>query len=111
MWMGLLAVTMGASPLRSDHFALADEGTLEHVRAVYVTEWGVGRYNSSISEIDGNLITHLFYAFARIVDGHCTLSLDPSALETLDSIRLLKKRYSHLKTACSLVAVRSLNTG
>jgi chitinase len=53
-----------------------------------------------IEAIPADLLTHLFYAFATIEDGH--LRLPPRAPAHLDALATLKQAHPHLKTVLSI---------
>lgn len=83
----------------------------------YFTEWSVYQRGYHVSNIPADKLTHLIYAFARIVDGECALfdsyaatdkaypgdRWDAGALRgSFRRLELLKKKHPHLKT---LIAV------
>jgi chitinase len=83
----------------------------------YFAEWGIYQRNYHVANIPAGKLTHVNYAFARIVNGECALVDSYAAIDkaypgdkwdtgtlrgSLHQLQLLKKKHPHLKT---LIAV------
>lgn len=83
----------------------------------YFVEWGVYQRNYHIADVPADKLTHLNYAFAKIVDGECVLFDRYAAIEkaypndkadgkdlrgNFHQLHLLKKKHPHLKTLISV---------
>lgn len=83
----------------------------------YFTEWGIYQRKFDVSAIPAAKLTHINYAFAKIVNGECALfdsyaaidkaypgdTWDPGVLRgNFKQLQLLKKKHPHLKTLISV---------
>ena len=79
----------------------------------YFAEWSVYQRNYRAAEIPAGKLTHLNYAFAKIVDGECTTvdsfaaiekaySDDPRVKGSFQQLSKLKKKHPHLRTLISV---------
>jgi len=83
----------------------------------YFVEWGVYQRNFHIKDVPADKLTHLNYAFAKIVNGECALFDSYAAIEkaypgdkeepgilrgSFHQLQLLKKKHPHLKTLISV---------
>lgn len=72
----------------------------------YFIEWGVYDRKYSVKDIPADKLTHLNYAFAKIVDGECAVFDSFAALEkdggNFNQLLQLKKKHPHLKTLISV---------
>src|SRR4051812_34210001 len=83
----------------------------------YYIEWSIYQRKFNVADIPAEKITHINYAFAKIVNGECALFDSYAAIDkaypgdTWDAgvlrgnfkqLQLLKKKHPHLKTLISL---------
>lgn len=83
----------------------------------YFSEWGIYQRKFDVSAIPAAKLTHINYAFAKIVNGECALfdsyaaidkaypgdTWDPGVLRgNFKQLQLLKKKHPHLKTLISV---------
>ena len=83
----------------------------------YFTEWGIYQRKFDVSAIPAAKLTHVNYAFAKIVNGECALfdsyaaidkaypgdTWEPGVLRgNFKQLQLLKKKHPHLKTLISV---------
>ncbi len=83
----------------------------------YFTEWSVYDRNYQVKDIPADKLTHVNYAFAKIVDGECALFDRFAAVEkeypgdgrakdgvrgNFNQLQLLKKKQPHLKSLISV---------
>ena len=67
----------------------------------YYAGWSVDRFPAT--DIRGDLLTHVNYAFARITDAHECVARNPDKAEKgLEQLRQLKAQHPHLKTLISV---------
>jgi chitinase len=98
---------IGTTPLAAAEFKVVG----------YFTEWGVYDRNYHVAEIPAAKLTHINYAFAKIVDGECALFDVNAATEkayqgdkpergalsgSFNQLLQLKKKHPHLKTLISV---------
>ena len=67
----------------------------------YFAGWSVGR-GFRVGDMRGDQLTHLNYAFAKVVDGRIAFIDRKAAIESFQQLRLLKEKYKHLKTMISV---------
>lgn len=70
----------------------------EYKIIAYLADWG----HWEVSEIRGEMLTHLNYAFATIEDGKVVARVVGQELKNIHKLRELKAKYPHLKTLISI---------
>jgi chitinase len=103
----LLSFTLTAAPLSAAEPKIVG----------YFIEWGVYDRNYHVKDIPSDKLTHINYAFAKIVNGECALfdshaaidkayegdKQEPGALRgNFNQLIQLKKKHPHLKTLISV---------
>ncbi|MDR7136061.1 chitinase [Lysobacter niastensis] len=78
--------------------ACAGEATEAKVIGAYYPGGSAGRY--PVDKIPADKLTHLFYAFARIEDGHCVVGADADA--HFAALKELKRQHPKLRTLISI---------
>jgi chitinase len=83
----------------------------------YYTEWSIYQRKYNVADIPADKLTHVNYAFAKIVNGKCALHDAYAAVEKAEpgeqwvegalrgncrALQALKKKHSHLKTLISV---------
>lgn len=103
----LLSLTLAAAPLSAAEPRIVG----------YFIEWGVYDRNYHVKDIPADRLTHINYAFAKIVNGECALFDSHAAIDkayegdkpapgvlrgNFNQLILLKKKHPHLKTLISV---------
>src|SRR5947208_15338563 len=71
--------------------------------AAYVASWGVRSKGLRIADIPADQLTHVFYAFGHVAaDGRAALGDPGLDSANFTELRLLKRRFPHLRTLISL---------
>ena len=71
--------------------------------AAYVASWGVRSKGLRIADIPADQLTHVFYAFGHVAaDGRSALGDPGLDSANFTQLRLLKRRFPHLRTLISL---------
>ncbi len=71
--------------------------------AVYFPSWVIQTKSFSENDIDGDIVTHVFFAFANVSDdGRCIVG-DPNLdMQHFKELKKLKEKYPHLKVIISV---------
>ncbi len=96
-----------------DSFAYSSISAAEPKVVGYFVEWGVYDRQYYVKDVPADKLTHLNYAFAKIVDGECAIFDSYAALEkpatnnpdlkgNYKQLQELKKKCPHLKTLISV---------
>jgi GH18 family chitinase len=97
------AVLLGSLLLSNPAGGAQDDGRF--VRAVYLTEWSIRNENISIVNLNGDLLTHIYYAFASLnQNGSLQFSYD-SDHGHFQQLRQLKHAYPHLQTVNAAIRI------